>query len=53
MSERITITLIIAATAILIAALQLYFSPYHSCVRAFETSDYKPQGDCARLARSN
>lgn len=50
MSERIKITLIIAATAIFIVAVRIYFSPYHSCVRAYETVDNKPQAECARLA---
>lgn len=51
MSERIKITLIIAATAVFIVALRIYFSPYYSCVRSFNNPDYSPEATCARLAR--
>ncbi len=53
MTEHIKITLIIAATAIFIVAVRIYFSPYYSCVRAYETADYKPQGDCAGTTRGH
>jgi len=34
MSETMKIVLTCAATAIAIAGMAIYFSPYHSCVRA-------------------
>lgn len=53
MSEHIKITLIIAVTAIIIVALRIYYSPYQSCVRAYETDRYKPEGDCAEWTKGH
>jgi hypothetical protein len=37
MSENVKIALIIAVTAIILLSLQIYFSPFYSCVRATGT----------------
>lgn len=39
MSEMIKAALIIAATAVAIAAATIFYSPYHSCMRAI-SRDY-------------
>ena len=40
MSDLVKIVIVLSATAIVIAAMLIYFSPYHSCVRGGERAVY-------------
>ncbi|HEX3708996.1 MAG TPA: hypothetical protein VHV56_03825 [Pseudolabrys sp.] len=53
MSEQVKLGLIIAAAIICAAAIREYFSPYHSCLRAYAaigaTNQNQPELVCGRL----
>ena len=38
MSDTLKATLILAATILLLVCIKTYFSPYHSCLRAYSGS---------------
>ena len=42
MNELVKAAAILAAAFVAVMALYLYFSPYHSCVRALTAAEYEP-----------
>lgn len=49
MSDKVKIALIFAGTAVAITAVCIYFSPYRSCVRAYNNPDYVAEVACADI----
>lgn len=49
MSDKLKIALIFAGTAFAITVICIYFSPYRSCVRAYNNPGYVAEVVCAKL----